>query len=474
MQTECTRVRLPLQPLGRRRVDAAFDGGHVSSDGGALLLREVAQLSDFFGRVASCFSDHRDQRFVEHSVVDLVAQRILAITCGYEDLNDHDALRRDPMFALAVGKEDPAGHDRRMSRDAGRALAGHATLNRLEVAPIALDPQRRDLKILHDPTAFERLFVDLFLDAHDRAPAEIVLDLDATDDPVHGGQEGRFFHGYYGHYCYLPLYVFCGDFVLVAKLRPANQDGAAGALEELQRVVGQIRDRWPSVHIVIRGDSGFCRDALMEWCEQTSGVDYVLGLARNPRLTAELDDEMTARKAEVDQTGAAARSYKDFRYRTQNSWSRERRVVGKAEVLVGKLNPRFVVTSLSPEVIAAAPLYEALYCARGEMENRIKEQQLGMFADRTSSHTMRANQLRLWFSSLAYALVNELRAVALTGTELAKAQVWTIRTRLLKVGAVVQQSVRRVKIALSSAFPLQEVWARALANIAAVREDLGM
>jgi hypothetical protein len=301
-----------------------------------------------------------------------------------------------------------------------------------------------------------------------------VLDLDATDDPVHGGQEGRFFHGYYGHYCCLPLYIFCGDFILVAKLREANQDGAAGALEELQRVISQIRAQWPAVRIIVRGDSGFCRDPLMDWCEANEGIDYVLGLARNSRLAAEIGEDMAIQRAEVDRTGRAARSYKDFRYRTQKTWSRERRVVGKAEVLVGKLNPRFVVTSLTPVQVDAATLYEDVYCARGEMENRIKEQQLGMFADRTSSHTMRANQLRLWFSALAYALVNELRAVALVGTELATAQVWTIRTRLLKVGAVVQQSVRRLRIALSSAFPLQEVWAHALERIGAVREELGM
>ena len=474
MPTECTPVRLPFHPLGRRRVDAAFDGGHVSSDGGALLLREAAQLSDCFGRVAACFVDHRNPAFVEHSLAELVAQRMLALACGYEDLNDHDTLRCDPMFALAVGKADPFGQSRRMSRDSGRALAGHATLNRLETAPAALHSDRRDLKILHDPSALERLFVQLFLDAHDRAPNEIVLDLDATDDPVHGGQEGRFFHGYYGHYCYLPLYIFCGNFVLVAKLREANQDGAAGALEEVQRVVAHIREQWPAVRIVIRGDSGFCRDALMDWCEQTEGVDYILGLARNTRLAAEISDDMAATEAEVERTGASARTYRDFRYRTQSTWSRERRVVGKAEVLVGKRNPRFVVTSLSPDAISASALYEDVYCARGEMENRIKEQQLGMFADRTSSHTMRANQLRLWFSALAYALVNELRAVALVGTELATAQVWTIRTRLLKVGAVVQQSVRRLRIALSSAFPLQEVWAHALHRIRDVREDLAM
>lgn len=474
MQTQCTPKFGALQPCRRRRVEAAFDAGRVSSDGGLLLLREIAQLSDFFARVASCFVDHRDPTRVEHTVEELVAQRILGIACGYEDLNDHDDLRRDPLFALAAGKADPSGLGRKRERDRGRALAGHATLNRIETAPSTLDPQRRDLKILHDPTSFERLFVDLFLDAHDEAPEEIVLDLDATDDPVHGSQEGRFFHGYYGHYCYLPLYVFCDDFLLVAKLRTADQDGAAGALEEVQRLVEHIRARWPAVRIILRGDSGFCRDRLMTWCESVEGVDYVLGLARNPRLSGVIADEMQANRSIVERTGRPARSYKDFRYRTRNSWSCERRVVGKAEVLVGKQNPRFVVTSLALDELDAVSLYEDVYCARGDMENRIKEQQLGMFADRTSSHTMRANQLRLWLSSLAYALVNELRAVGLKGTELATAQVGTIRTRLLKVGAIIHQSVRRVKVALSSAFPLKEVWAAALHNIEEVREDLAM
>ena len=474
MPTHCNPQLPLLEPSGRRRVEAAFDAGRVSSDGGLLLLRQTALLSDLFGRIADCFIDHRDTRWVEHQVEELLAQRILGIACGYEDLNDHDAIRTDPLLALAAGKVDPLGRNRRHARDRGRALAGHATLNRIETAPTSLDPSRRDLKILHDPEAIERLFVELFLDAHDEPPAEIVLDLDATDDPVHGGQEGRFFHGYYRHYCFLPLYVFCGDFLLAAKLRQANQDGAAGALDELKRIVDQIREAWPSVRILVRGDSGFCRDWLMDWCEHTEGVEYVLGLARNDRLSRMIEPEMAEHAATVEATGEAARSYKELRYRTKTSWSRPRRVVAKAEVLVGKKNPRFVVTSLRAEELDAAVLYEDLYCARGDMENRIKEQQLGMFADRTSSHTMRANQLRLWLSSLAYVLVNELRAVALRGTELARAQVWTIRTRLLKVGALFRQSVRRFKISLSTAFPLKEVWAQALRNLVEVQEDLAM
>lgn len=472
MQTECTSKLGGLQPLGRRTVVAAFDAGRMTSDGGALLLREVAQLSDFFARVAACFVDYRDPTRVEHTVGELAGQRILGIALGYEDLNDHDDLRYDPVLAMAVGKSDPLGATRKQARDRGRALAAHATLNRLETAPSTLDPDRPDLKILHSPQAFERLFVDLMLDAHDQPPDEIIIDLDATDDRVHGRQEGRFYHGYYGHYCYLPLYVFCGDFLLAAKLRRADQDGAAGSLKEVARIVAHIREQWPTTRIIIRADSGFCRDPLLDWCEQQPNVEYVIGLARNSRLAKMIEGEMEHHRQVVAETASASKSYKDLTYRTRDTWARERRVVAKAEVLTGKDNPRFVVTSLSADEVDKRALYEDLYCARGDMENRIKEQQLGMFADRTSSHTMRANQLRLWFSSLAYVLVNELRSVALRGTPLARAQVWTIRVRLLKVGAVVRQSVRRLVISLSSSFPLKTIWRTALANVQQVRSEL--
>ena len=474
MRTQCIPVPAVFQAVRKRRLDVAFDGGDVSSDGGVLLLREVAQLSNFFGRVARCFQDHRDPNRIDHTIEELVAQRILGIACGYEDLNDHDELRRDPLFALASGKTDPTGSNRRRRCDQGFALAGHATLNRLETAGDTLDNTRKDLKILHDPKALERMLVDLFLDAHEVPPKEIILDFDATDDPIHGMQEGRFFHGYYRHYCYLPLYVFCGDFLLVSKLRTSGQDGAAGALDELKRLVAHIRSQWPRVRIVVRGDAGFCRDWLMTWCEETPGIEYILGLAKNSRLLPQIKEDLEEMTQQVEQTGRPARTFRELRYKTQKTWSRERRVVAKAEALIGKSNPRFVVSSLPTEEVDSRTLYEDVYCARGDMENRIKEQQLGMFADRTSSHTMRANQLRLWFSSLAYILVNELRAVALAGTVLARAQVWTIRLRLFKVGALFRQSVRRVKISLSSAYPLQEVWVAALANIQDVREDLMM
>jgi hypothetical protein len=447
--------------LGGRQVVAAFDGGRVSSDGGLLLLRETALRTRMLDRFADCFRDGRHPDLVEHTVQELLAQRILGIACGYEDLNDHDTLREDALLASASGKLDPTGANRLRERDRGRALAGKSTLNRLE---LTTGGRHRYKKIVCDPEAVERFFVADFLDAHGEPPASIVLDLDATDDPLHGRQEGRFFHGYYRNYCYLPLYIFCGDFLLAAKLRTADRDGADGTVGELTRIVGQIRAAWPEVALTVRADSGFCRDAVMAWCE-SNRVDYVLGLARNERLEAVLQDSMAQARADHERTGRPARCFKDFRYRTRDSWSRERRVVGKAERLAGKDNPRFVVTSLARKHWEAQRLYERLYCARGEMENRIKEQQLDLFADRTSTATLRANQLRLWLSSVAYCLVNDLRRVGLRGTELAQATCGTIRTRLLKVGAVVTISVRRVRVALSSVFPLQALFERVWHNL---------
>ena len=465
MATACISSQQPYQPLGRRRVEAAFDAGRVSSDAGLLLLRETAQLSDFFGRVADCFVDHRVQSRVEHTIEQLVAQRILGLACGYEDLNDHDTLRLDPLFALAAGKSDPTGADRTHSRDAGRALAGHATLNRLETAPAQLDPKRRDLKVLHKPDAFERLFVDLFLDGHEEPPDQIVLDFDATDDAVHGRQEGRFYHGYYRHYCYLPLYVFCGDFLLCAKLRRADQDGAAGSLEELERIVDHIREQWPHTRILVRADSGFCRDWLMSWCEQTDGVDFVIGLARNSRLTSQIGSALDERAEEVKATGVPSRSFHELRYRTKKSWSCERRVVAKAEVLVGKTNPRFVVTSLGCTELEASELYKDLYCARGDMENRIKEQQLDLYADRTSCHNWWSNQLRLMLSSLAYVLFDHIRRTALKNTRLANATSATIRNKLIRIGAVIVRNTRRIRFHLSTSYPRRELFALATARL---------
>ncbi len=462
MPTECSPDRLEFAPVAGRAVVAGFDGGTITSDAGALLLGATDRAIGLVRRFAACFTDDRSPDRVEHGLATLVGQRVFALALGYEDLVDHDALRHDPVLAATMGKL--------AARRADCApLAGKSTLNRLEHAP-AGEPTRYH-KIGHDGAAIERLFVDLFLDAHASPPEQIILDLDATDDPLHGAQEGRFFHGYYGCYCYLPLYVFCGDHLLAAKLRRSDIDASAGAVAEVERIIAQIRARWPRVRIILRADSGFARDELMGWCE-ANGLDYVLGLARNDRLVREIAAELAHARTEVQRTGEPARCFKEFRYQTLDTWSRERRVVGKAEQLVDgggapSANPRFVVTSLAGEAWAPKPLYEQLYCARGEMENRIKECQLDLFADRTSTGTMRANQLRLWLASMAYVLVEALRRIALPATRLARATAGTIRLRLLKLGALVRVSVRRVAVRMASGHPWQRDWAIAHAALAA-------
>jgi hypothetical protein len=391
---------------------------------------------------------------------------VYAIALGYEDINDHDELRRDALLATLVGKADPTGADRVRARDRGFPLAGKSTLNRLELAPAETESSHRYHKIVCRPEAVDRFFVDTFLNAYSKPQERVILDFDATDDPLHGEQDGRFFHGYYGCYCYLPLYVFCDDHLMSARLRPSNLDASMGSLEELERIVRQIRDRWPDVQIIVRGDSGFARDDLMTWCEDND-VDYVFGLAKNNRLVKKILKQLKKAKKRFWKTGRAARYYRGFRYRTLKSWSRSRRVVGKAEQLNKGENPRFVVTSLSNEEFSARELYEDLYCARGDMENRIKEQQLGLFADRTSSTTFSANQLRLWFSSVAYLLLSELRRVGPKDTELARAQCGTIRTKLLKIGALVSLSVRRIWVRCASGYPYQRIFAKILANLRA-------
>jgi hypothetical protein len=438
----------------------------VTSDAGALLLWEVAEGTRILQRFSDCFVDYRDPDLIEHTVVELVSQRVYGIALGYEDINDHDDLRHDALLATLVGKTDPTGASRLRERDRGFPLAGKSTLNRLELAPAGVESRHRYHKIVCQPEKVDRFLVDTFMDAYPKEPRRIILDFDATDDPLHGGQEGRFFHGYYGCYCYLPLYVFCDDHLLCARLRPSNIDASKGALEELVRIVGQIRQRWSDVQIIVRGDSGFARDDLMTWCED-NGVDYIFGLARNARLVRKIKKQLNKAKKRYWRTGKAARYYRDFRYRTLESWRRTRRVVGKAEQLSKGENPRFVVTSLSREDFDGQALYEDLYCARGDMENRIKEQQLGLFADRTSSTTFTANQLRLWLSSVAYVLLSELRRVALKGTELARAQCTTIRTKLLKIGAYVSLSVRRVWLRCATGCPYQRLFAQALENLRA-------
>ena len=460
--TECRTEQYKFHALGNREVVGHFDGGDITTDAGGLLLREVEQRTGIIQRFAACFTDYRDPRFTEFTVEELVAQRIYGLGLGYEDLNDHDQLRSDPALAVVVGKEDVKGEHRRLEQDRGKALAGKSTLNRLELTgPGAiLDPYK---KIGRDDAAIDRLMVDHFLESHSKPPLQIILDADATDDPIHGNQEGRFYHGYYGHYCYLPLYIFCEEFLLCARLRRSDIDASAGTVEELQRIVSQIREKWPKVRIVLRGDSGFCREEIMAWCE-ANGVDYVLGLAKNPVLIREIEKELEKAQKKFQKTKKAARYFKDFQYRTKDSWSRKRRVIGKAEHLKKGSNPRFIVTSLSPR-IGARYIYERTYCARGNMENRIKEQQLGLFADRTSTATMHANQLRLYFSSVAYMLMHALRRLGLQGTDLARSQCTDIRLKLLKIGAQVQVTVRRVWFRMAGGYAYAEVFALAYANL---------
>jgi hypothetical protein len=431
-------------PVERRQVVADFDGGAMSWDAGALLLSATDQAIGLVDRFASCFVDARAAGLVEHRVATLVGQRVFGIALGYEDVSDHDQLRHDPVMAVLAGKLWARRSD-------CAPLAGKSTLNRLELS--RAEPTRYH-KIAHDPAAIERLFVDVFVEAHRAAPRQIILDLDATDDPLHGHQEGRFFHGYYDCYCYLPLYIFCGRHLLAARLRRSNIAGAAGAVEEVARIVAQVRARWPRVRVVLRADSGFCREALMAWCEENR-VDYLFGLARNARLEAEIAGELAEAAAESQATGRPARRFRDFLWTTLDSWSRRRRVVGKAECTRGEPNPRFVVTSLKPKAGEARHLYEKVYCARGEMENRIKECQLDLFADRTSGHTMRANQLRLWFASIAYVLICALRRIGLVHTQFAQATCGTIRLKLLKIGALVRISARRIYLAMASGCPWQ-------------------
>jgi len=457
MQTECIFDQLDFEGFDGRRVVSAFDGGVITSDAGALLLRHTDRAIGLFDRVAACFADGRDPGLLVHSVRTMVAQRISAIALGYEDVEDHDTLRHDPVLGLLSDSLEPK------RRDCAR-LAGKSTLNRLEHGS-RVTPGRYH-KIGHDNAAIERLFVDLFLEAHAKPPREIVIDLDATDDPLHGHQEGRFFHGYYDCYCYLPLYIFCGRHLLSAKLRRANIDASAGAVEEVDRIVSHIRKAWPGVGIVLRADSGFAREALMAWCEHNR-VDFLFGLARNLRLEKRIAPALEEACILSAGRGTAARVYRDFLWSTKDSWSRRRRVVAKAEWTLRGANPRFVVTSLKPKRSRAKALYEDLYCARGDMENRIKECQLDLYADRTSARTMRANQLRLWFASFAYVLISALRRIGLAHTTLAVATCGTIRLKLLKIAAQVRVSVRRIKVAMASACPYAQEFALAHARIRA-------
>ena len=445
LQISREQTEFGFQALGSRQVVASFDGGQISSDGGVLLLRDLDRSMGLTRSLAGCFTDRRDQERIEHSVQTLVGQRVLALALGYEDLNDHQALRHDPLLSAAADKLE------------GEALASAPTLNRLELSSHRTG---RYHKVHLDAAKAEALLLRFGVQSLRRGQREVMIDLDATDDPLHGKQEGRFFHGYYDSYCYLPLYAFIGDAIVWAQLRTANRDGSDGTVEALVKIVAAVRRRCPRARIVIRADSGFCRDEILSWCEENR-VHYVVGLARNARLQTELAPALNRAREKACLCGGAARVYHEFNYRTQNSWSRERRVIGKAERLGDKDNPRFIVTTLEREGEA---LYEKVYCARGEMENRIKEQQQDLFADRLSSAGFAANQLRLWLSAFAYLLVERLRAFALKGTELAQATVGTLRLKLFKLGARVETSTRRIRVRLSEASPIHalfaHVWAR--------------
>lgn len=443
--TQCNQIQFSFAAHYSRKVIAEFEDNRLTSDGGSLLLRQVDRKVGLLRRLVGCFQDKRDPERIEHRLQEMLAQRIYGLALGYEDLNDHEQLREDPLLAMLVGK-----------REISEPLAGKSTLNRMELAPGGSASEQRYHKITYSEAALDQLLIELFLESQETPPPQIILDVDATDMPLYGKQEGRFFHGYYGHYCYLPLYIFCGEHLLCARLRSSNIDASAGSLEEVQRVVAQIRARWPQTRIILRADSGFCREELMSWCEQHR-VDYVLGFARNQRLRRRIAGPMRAAKQEYRRTGKPARVFTEFRYRTRNSWSRSRRVIAKAEQIAGKENPRYLVTSLAPQEWTAAVLYEQLYCVRGDMENRIKEQ-LSLFADRLSTETMRSNQLRLYLSSLAYVLVHALRRLGLQGTEWAEAQVQTIRLRLLKIAAQVRITARRIWVLYSSSYPWQHLY----------------
>ena len=452
--TECTQSGFGFEASGSREIVARFDGGTISSDGGAFLLRQTDKRLNLLPRLAECFLDDRNQDLIEHSVLEMVSQRIYGLALGYEDLNDHEQLRTDPVFGILAGREE-----------LDEPLAGKSTLNRMELGAGTKD---RYKKITFWKDGLDELLVKVFLESHENPPAEIILDVDTTDLPLHGKQEGRFFHGYYDNYCYLPLYIFCGDQVLCARLREANHDAAFGSLQEIQRIVAQIRMAWPAVKIILRGDSGFCRNALMSWCEN-HGVDFVLGLARNQRLRKIIGAEMHEATEQWSQTGKPARVFSEFDYQTKKTakkggWDRQRRVAAKAEHIDGKENPRFVVTSLRSEEWPAQALYEKLYCARGDMENRIKEQ-FSLFADRVSTETMRANQMRLYLSTMAYVLMSGLRRLGLKATELAGAQVSTIRTKLLKIGAQIRVTVRKVWVSMASSYPWQDLYQQVWTNL---------
>ena len=463
--TDCKDQPLLFQDLGRRKVVADFSGGTLSSDGGVLLLRQIDQGLGVSRALAGCFEDGRDLRYADHAVQELVAQRLYGLALGYEDLNDHDRLRLDPLLAVACEKRDPLGMDRLHQK--GIALAAASTLNRLELSN---NKDTRYHKISHDPQKVQACVLQMGVRCLPKHARELVIDLDAMGHVLHGLQEGRHFRADYNEYCYLPLYACVGDIPLWAQLRTSDQDAAAGVVAALELIVAAIRKRCRRARIIVRADSGFCREEIMAWCEgQRPVVYYCVGLAKNSVLIGRLQPALAQARARRCLTGAAsARVFNEFEYQTLKSWSRPRRVIGKAEVMAAGDNPRFIVTNLPAEGFKGdedrgrfqpARLYEELYCGRGEMENVLKQQVLDLEADRMSTHYMASNQLRLWFAALAYLLLERVRTIGLRATQLARATVGSVRLRLLKVAAQVTVSVRRVFVQLSSAYPLRELFA---------------
>lgn len=477
-QTDCPQSFFNFQDLASKTVQANFQGGHLSSDGGgALFLREVEKRCGLIKRFALCFEDRRNQELIEHPLADLLAQRINGLILGYEDLNDHGELRCDPALALSVDKSDLEGKNRRDPKDEGKALAAHATLNRLELSAQATDERYK--KIAAHPEAIEDFIIEQGVKAIPKKSKEIVIDFDATDDPLHGNQEGAYFNGYYRHYCYLPLYAFCGNVPLWSELRDCKIDGSKGTVEALQKMVPVIRKRFgKKVRIILRADGGFAREDIMAWCENQPEVYYCLGYSVNPRLRKAVSVPLWKLRQEVaDDNGeveTSARRFTELRYRTKDSWSRERRVIAKLELLPGKTNLRFIVTNLPGEGFAddddrtrfrSRELYEGFYCARGDMENRIKEQQMDLFADRTSTHWMKSNQLRLWFSVIAHHIMHRLKACVLKGTELEKATIGQVRLKLFKIAVRIKVSVRRVLLEFADNYPRKKLFGQCVRNL---------
>jgi len=428
--TVCTIPKVEYARFKRRKIEAEFTGGDITSDGGVMLLREVDKRLNLTARIAELFEDTRCKGKVRHALLPMLRQRIYGIALGYEDLNDHKTLRKDKAIQTAVERD--------------RDLASSSTLCRFE--------NRTSYQVTRD---ISRMQVEVFIESFKKAPKELILDFDGTDDPVHGEQLGAYFHGYYDHHCFLPLYVFCDQKLLVSYLRPSNIDGAKHAWAILSLLVKRLRQTWPDVHIIFRGDSGFCRHKMFNWCERNN-VSYIVGIAKNNRLNEQSKKLHQKARRQFEETEEKQRLFGEVYYAAQ-TWSRRRRVIAKAEHNRKGENPRYIVTNLAGD---PQELYDKVYCARGEMENRIKEQQMCLFADRTSCMNWLPNQLRLLLSGLAYTLFEAIRSLALTGTELARARCDTIRLRLLKIGAVIIRNTRRVRFLLSSAYPMQDLFVK--------------